>query len=196
MKVQELKSCLKNVLNNVLVYKREDNNPVLIAATEKLQATESDANVTDDEFTKIQEHFDEVSELWFTASNNIDDYAEMLFQEFNKTNGKKSYLDTNKLLKTLDSFEHSETKHLLVLAIKYYGLLREINSVAEQKIPFIKNKKKDPSLADLAKNISITKNPKTSRRFHLCEKEELTMNELYKVSRTLDRHTLKPLKAN
>ena len=183
MKVSEVKTCIRHLAKNVIKFKQEDSNPILQRATTALQATETDGDISEEEANDIAEFFDMVSDEWFTASNNIDEVTEILFNQFISLENDKAKLKYKKLFKALDSLPTAEDKHLLILAIKYYGLLNQglfkmrINkSIDEESI----------TLVDLSHSVprSII-SPKVSASSHMKGKEELTMDKMYEISTSL-----------
>ena len=191
MRIQEIKSRLTELFKNVLVYKKDDSDPLLQQATDKLKAVMSDESSTSSEIDGAYENFDLISARWFDASNTIDEYTENLFNEFAVFKDKEVKLNYKKLWKVLDLLPSVEAKHALVLAVKYYALGEKTKAYFNYVLDDID----DMTLENIAKRDPESKiNPKFSLRRHLQKKEELTLEELYKLSKIVDSKTLMPVK--
>ena len=181
MRVSELRTCLKRFAKNVTVFKREESNPIFEKAFQAYKAALADESSSDEEVNDAYEFFDMMSDKWFKASNNIDEISEKLFDQFADFDGDKVIIKSCKLEKALDSFENSEFGHLLVLALKYYGLSHR--NMFSQKNGELGDVNEYAAVGEEASKIfsgSITK--KGSLRQHLVGKEEKTMNEMHRVS--------------
>ena len=191
MNVKQLRNCLRLVIKSVTIYKKEDFSQSLKEAEANLKESMENETVTDEEADEAYEHFDRASEMWFKAFNNLQDSAEMLFDEFASINGNDIKLKHNKLWKALDKLPSSEAKHLLVLAIKYQGLGQQSMSDVYRALSRLEE---DPTLDEISKQLPRTSiSPKMSRKQTLHEKEDITLQKIYEVSTKLNPKTLQLL---
>ena len=182
MKLSQVKPCVRYLVKNVIAFKMENSNPILHKATEALKAAMANENSTDEDINDAHEFFDMVSDDWLTASNNIDEVTEILFNQFASIEDGTTKLKHEKLFKALNALPTHEDKHLLILAIKHHGLFKR--GLFKQWRN--ENNIEDVTLSDLAERQPVYKAPsKVSLRAHLQKKEELTMNKLYEISMLL-----------
>lgn len=194
MKIREIKSCLRQLLKNVFIYKEEDSNPLLQQAEDNLKAKKLSETSTEEEIDLLEEQFDSISDDWFNAFNSIEKYSEKLFDEFAVLNGDKVKLNRNRLWKALDLLPSSEAKHALILGIKYYGLSKpSMYNLKRYNIKKIITAENDQTFEELAKKaLKSEVPPKFSRENFIRKQEETTLNELYKLSKVLNPRTLIP----
>ena len=181
MKVSELKTCLRRLARNVNIFKKEESNPILEKAVTAYKDALADENSTDEEVNDAFEFFDMISDRWYKSSNKIDEISEKLFNQFADFDGDKVILKSRKLERALDLFPNSELGHLLVLALKCYGLSQRTKF--SQKYRELGNVNEYTTLSEETSKVSrVSISERCSLRQHLIGKEEKTMNEMSRVS--------------
>ncbi len=187
MNIKGVKAGLKYLASSVLIYKQEDSNPVLKKAEEKLKSSMKSETATEEEIEYDYEIFDRVSDKWFKAFSNIEEAAQILFDEFAIFKNGGINIKWKKLLKTLDLLPSTQAKHLLVLGVKYHELGEYTNGNIKANIS------KNPAITQTVR-ILPQQTDGFSRRQHLLKKEESTLEEMYKVSTEMNILTLQSKK--
>ena len=182
MNIKGIKTGLKYLASSVLIYKREDSNPVLKKAEEKLKSSMESETSLQEEFDYDYEVFDRVSDKWFEAFNHIEEASEILFNEFASFEGGRTDINWEKLTRALDLLPSLQSRHLLILGIKYHGLGEQ----AQGNIKRAVNKN-----AKVSAGIGPNQTNNVSRRHQLLKKEELVLNEMHKVSTKMNIETLR-----
>ena len=194
MNVNGVKTCLSHIIGNMPMYKEGISHKVLEHQLATVGNGSNDSWQEENDFNALQDSYDKaVRKQYLSVYKTVEDNVEALFREFAEFNFEtdKTKIKSNKLWKALEFLPSEEAKHLLVLAIKYYGLGQQSMGDVYRELSVLVD---NPSLEQESRKTTKPKiHPRFSHSYTIKEKEKTTLEEIYNLSKMLDIRTLKPI---